>query len=194
MSFTIPQYPELTVISDDDLLILEDVAAGNTKHVTRENLLSSAPLPADTVDEQAILNDAVTTNKLGDGAVTPDKRSGGFAIGSFSSPGTTGNLSVTGTGFTPRLVRFTYLPGSSGSNGTSGSGSMTATSQFATSATSGSGGNRRNSSTESCIYWVFGESTTPFMIGEFVSMDSDGFTINLTAVGGTVTTGWEAYA
>lgn len=44
----IPDYPEKTTIANEDQFVIEDVAAGNTKYVTRENLLASAPMPGGT--------------------------------------------------------------------------------------------------------------------------------------------------
>lgn len=59
-----------TAPQNTDFLVLDN---GTTNKITRANLLAGTPLPADTVDTQAIENDAVTTNKVADGAVTPNK-------------------------------------------------------------------------------------------------------------------------
>jgi len=68
------EYPEKTAPSDNDVFAIEDSAASNaSKRITRGNFLSGSPLPADTVDTQAIEDDAVTAAKIADAAVTPEK-------------------------------------------------------------------------------------------------------------------------
>lgn len=76
----IPAYPSLTTPSNNDQLIIEDSVASSTKQITRANFLSGTPLPADTVDTQAIDDLAVTTAKIADGAVTPPKAAAGFVV------------------------------------------------------------------------------------------------------------------
>ncbi len=60
----IPDYPALTTPNNNDQLVIEDSVAGSTKSITREDFLAGSPLPADTVDTQAIENDAVTASKV----------------------------------------------------------------------------------------------------------------------------------
>ena len=51
---TISQLASDTVPNDNDLLVTVDVAAGTTKNITREDFFTGAPLPAGSVDEQAL--------------------------------------------------------------------------------------------------------------------------------------------
>ena len=60
----ISQLTALTVPDSGDELAIVDSSASTTKKITRTNLLKGAPLPADTVDTQAIADGAVTTDKL----------------------------------------------------------------------------------------------------------------------------------
>lgn len=71
----------LSTPSDSDEIAIVDTSASVTKKITRGDLLSGAPLPADTVDTQAIENDAVTTAKLADDGVTSDKLAEAFFKG-----------------------------------------------------------------------------------------------------------------
>lgn len=66
----ISQLSALTVPDSGDELPIVDVSTSTTKKITRTNLLKGAPLPADTVDTQAI----------DDGSVTPIKTSGGILV------------------------------------------------------------------------------------------------------------------
>ena len=59
----ISQLTALTTPDSGDELPIVDVSASTTKKITRTNLLKGAPLPADTVDTQAIADDAVTAPK-----------------------------------------------------------------------------------------------------------------------------------
>ena len=59
----ISQLSALTVPDPGDELAIVDSSASTTKKITRTNLLKGAPLPADTVDTQAIDDDAVTAPK-----------------------------------------------------------------------------------------------------------------------------------
>lgn len=140
---------------------------------------------------------AVTTAKIADEAVTPAKRSGGFQIGSMagSTLGTAGNVSVTGVGFIPKLVRFTVLASASGTNQNEGSGAMTDSSQFwTTSASNTSGTAVRAAGTDAAIAWIPATSTTPSFKASYVSMDADGFTINVTTANTSFDIAYEAYA
>jgi len=56
--------PPLTVPASDDVFPIVDISAGSTKKITRENFLKGAPLPADTVDTQAVEDKSVTSEKL----------------------------------------------------------------------------------------------------------------------------------
>lgn len=106
-----------------------------------------------------------------------------FYVGTIAGAtmGTTGNKAITGVGFTPKLVTFHYL-GSTGATTASfgGHGSMTATSQF----TQCFGGNTssavRWSATTRCLsaFTALSDSN-PELQASYVSMDADGFTINV---------------
>lgn len=73
--------PQITQLDNDptpnnnDLLVTVDVGAGTTKNISREQFFTGAPLPADTVDSQAI---AFTTQSItvGNGSSVPWLASG----------------------------------------------------------------------------------------------------------------------
>lgn len=138
----------------------------------------------------------VDTDQLADNAVTPSKRSGGFYIGSISGAtlGTTGNKAITGVGFTPKLVRFKVVPSSSATAATEGTGAMTASSQYyAASTSTNTPTSSRNGSTSACIGWL-GTGSTPLFLAAYVSMNADGFTINVTTANSAFDVAYEAYA
>lgn len=58
-------YPEKTAPSNNDVFAIEDSAAsGASKRITRGNFIAGSPLPANTIDAQAIQDDAITAPKL----------------------------------------------------------------------------------------------------------------------------------
>lgn len=58
-------YPSKTTPSNSDILLIADSAASNaTKKISRNDYLAGAPLPADTVDSQAIEAGEVKPNNL----------------------------------------------------------------------------------------------------------------------------------
>ena len=61
----INQYPAKTVPSNNDEFILHDPASGSTKKMTRGDLIGGAPLPANSVNGQAIADGSVTLPKVG---------------------------------------------------------------------------------------------------------------------------------
>ena len=130
------------------------------------------------------------------GAITVVKRSGGFFIGEISGAtlGSTGNKAITGVGFTPKLVRFTIrVSGTSSSAFILSFGAMTATSQFYTSG-AGDGTNAfRAGLISACIGWSTAGGTLS-LLASYVSMDADGFTINVSTAGTTFAVAYEAYA
>lgn len=69
----IPDYPALTAPNNNDKLVIEDSVSSSTKHITRDDFLTGTPLPANTIDTQAIATSAVTTTKLADATVTKQK-------------------------------------------------------------------------------------------------------------------------
>lgn len=61
-----PKISELdaeTTPANNDLLPIVDIAGVITKKITRDDLFTGTPLPADTVDGQAIADDSVTADK-----------------------------------------------------------------------------------------------------------------------------------
>lgn len=80
----ITQYPAKTVPSNNDEFVLHDPASGSTKKMTRGDLIGGAPLPANSVNTQAIA----------DGAATDDKWRNGVAFRATPT-GNTGDLGPT---------------------------------------------------------------------------------------------------
>lgn len=63
MADRITDLSALTVPANSDELAIEDVSANATMKITRENLFKGAPLPADTIDNQAIQDDGALPGK-----------------------------------------------------------------------------------------------------------------------------------
>jgi hypothetical protein len=106
---------------------------------------------------------------------------------------TTGNKSITGIGFTPKLVRFTVLPSSSTTIMNTGFGAMDDSgNQYAVGISTTSTGRSRNSLTIRCIYIVDSGATSPATAASYVSMDADGFTINVNNAGNIFDIAYEA--
>jgi hypothetical protein len=114
-------------------------------------------------------------------------------IGSFTCPGSTGNYSVTGVGFKPRCVEFMagyasenlayFSRGWMDYNGNQGA--LTTAIQATTHLSAGG-------HTQSyCIKHIQVE-TSNLILATYVSMDSDGFTINFTNVTTAFTLMWKA--
>lgn len=129
---------------------------------------------------------------LDDGAVTPSKRGGGFKIGVIPSAtlNSTGNKSITGVGFKPKLVRFTVLESTGPYIGFSVGAMDGDGNQY--SASTGSGTSQRRISSDDYAITRSNDTATTLQ-AEYVSMDADGFTINVTTAGG-VDVAYEALA
>lgn len=121
----------------------------------------------------------------------PTKR---FKVGANACPAATGNLAVTGVGFRPGLVMFHNIY-SDGAIVISGHGAMDASGgQWAFAmADAGAAALAERRSTTLCVYIVNSAGATA-VSGTFVSMDADGFTINLSAVDTGARFNWVAYA
>lgn len=154
------------------------------------------PLPASDLNDMVENIEALADGSgIDDGAVTPAKRSGGFKIGIIpgSTFGSTGNKAITGVGFQPKLVRFSTIFGDSTvMNAAWGAmdenGNQFAVLTYTTSSTSG-----RRSFTDGCIGYLSSGSTTS-MKSAYVSMDSDGFTLNVVTASSAFDIAYEAYA
>jgi hypothetical protein len=135
---------------------------------------------------------------LNDSVVTPDKRTGGFKVGSLASPAGTGNSAVTGVGFTPKMVVFDVVyTASDDARSHYSTGSMDASgNQYTASSLTTSTLFRTRMSTARCIagYSSPGGTFTLQVAAAFVSMDADGFTVNFSASTTGYTILWKAYA
>ena len=185
MAKRISQLPEETSVATGDQIPIYDASTGTTKRATKTNFV------ADIVDGTLIEA----------GAITPDKRAGGFAVGTFTSPASTGNQSVTGLSFQPKLVKFTIgLTSATSSFMVLGGGAMTASSQFAYAWGARSalnGRHTRAASTTACLALQnisAGDVASDGYVASYVSMDADGFTVNFTTTATGATIYWEAYA
>lgn len=113
----------------------------------------------------------------------------------WTAPTTTGNASVTGVGFTPSVVLHANVGGLTGSPPTSGAnaglglGAMDAAGhEWAIEAlatdTSGFSDTQRDQVTDAAVV-VIDNSPAVAAKGSFVSMDTDGFTMNFPTVSGS---------
>lgn len=121
-----------------------------------------------------------------------------YKIGSVSCPSSTGNFSVTGVGFKPKLIKLRVAAG----NGTiirHNQGAADANNQWVDSIAarvSSPVGMHQQTSTSHCVRGD-GVSTGGVLgnevLGTRVSLDNDGFTLNFTATLSAYTLFWEAY-
>lgn len=124
-----------------------------------------------------------------DALITPLKMATHVKIGTISGASvlnTTGNKNITGVGFKPQLVKF-YSQVATGSSANIGLGGMDkAGNQFALAGSHGSGstGSARSAATNRCIIVQSSGSTTVVLDASYVSMNTDGFTINVNTAGG----------
>ena len=149
-------------------------------------------------DSKLNTNNSVVTANITDAAVTVAKRAGGFFIGQISAAtlGSTGNKAITGVGFTPKLVRFHVQFTASSSIAAVATGAMTAAAQHyeaASTTTAGTTEFARNSGTSNCIGYVSAGSSTLVLACTYVSMDSDGFTINVGTASSSFAVEYECY-
>lgn len=171
----IPSLPALTTAADADEIPIEDVSASTTKKMTLTKLKEYL---------QALTS-----------WVTPSMRSGGFYIGTLSIT-STGNKVVTGVGFQPKAVLFimsTEGAVASGANaGISFGVATAAASRFNASATTrnangGYGETLTNKAFSISTIAAGGGSKSINVEGDLVSLDSDGFTINVATFGAAKT-------
>lgn len=121
-------------------------------------------------------------------------------VGTFVAPAATGNLAVTGVGFKPKLVRFTVVPtASSGTNSLSNQGVMDgAGNQWSIANASRHGVSESDTSTPDTTKCIKSNSQsagavfTTDLSAAYVSMDTDGFTVNFTVASSSYTVLWEA--
>ncbi len=117
-------------------------------------------------------------------------------VGSFTVPNATGNQSKTGVGFQPKLVFF-WGDGYTADGVLSGVGArasnaphwgigISSSSRVAvTEGDDGATGNPCLSDATKCIRRIFGATPTTTFAADFVSLDSDGFTLNWTTANAT---------
>jgi hypothetical protein len=198
----------ITVPSDattkyaEGMVIKITQSTGGTKYAVIDTvastLLTITMLNGATLANETISSPFYTTvaTPLGVGKLGPTRRTGGFKIGVISAAtlGTTGNKAITGVGFKPKLVRFTMLQTTGTVNVIYGNGSMTSASQYTASSCADASGRSRYSSTSNCISGVGATTSTPFILANYVSMNSDGFTINVSTASNAFDWAYEAYA
>lgn len=141
-------------------------------------------------DDGSLKNGIVTADKI-------DFATFGVKIGTIPGAtfGTTGYKAITGLGFKPRMVRFFLMHAAASSTARTLQGVATGpASQRATYTlvdTTTSGNFTTNSAEDLCIAWRENK-TTDGMKASFVSMDNDGFTINVLVANGNIPIGYEA--
>lgn len=128
--------------------------------------------------------------------------SGSFAFGTISVPGGTGNQAITGVGFQPKLVKFYHNAGDAISNNSAISTmqgrAKSSSSRSVSYAYMRVGGADAGASvdTAKCIFaqhYNNGAGAWQNSAADFVSLDSDGFTINWSSVTFSTTVVYEAY-
>lgn len=136
-----------------------------------------------------------------DGSDWVNKTTQKFKVGSFTSNGSTGNRSITGVGFKPKLVKFQVVVTAGVASQAMINNGVMDESGGQWSAAFAARGSPLNTitnapSTSSCLrnYGVSaGGVGAVDVMASYVSMDSDGFTINFSATSAGYTILWEAY-
>lgn len=143
-----------------------------------------------------IISGIIVTRHHQDGGVTAAKRSevsaSGILPASFFS--STGNKNITGLGFKPKRVEFLMIPSTSTANDSFATGFFTESHQVVVATITASGSSGRNSSTSDCIGYITSSGSAWLMRASGVSMNSDGFTINVSVGAATFDIAWFATA
>lgn len=151
----------------------------------------------DAVTTAKILDANVTTAKLADASVTPAKRSGGFKVGTLSTSvfGSTGNKAITGVGFTPKkLVIYVGYDVSAAGNARESYGVTDGTTTYCRGSAVGTSTVARWFLTGTTIINVRTETNVTVLAATLVSIDADGFTINVNTADASYSGSYEAYA
>lgn len=97
----ISELPAETTPSDDDPLAIVDNSGAITKKITREDLLKGSPLPAGTVDNQALADEVVDPRTVDWDSFAPTFAR---ATSTFTTAGNTNHQQVTGLSVTIDIV------------------------------------------------------------------------------------------
>lgn len=97
----ISELPAETTPSDDDPLAIVDNSGAITKKITREDLLKGSPLPAGTVDNQALADESVDSRTLDWDSFAPEVAT---ITSTFTTPGNTNHNQITGLSVTLTVV------------------------------------------------------------------------------------------
>lgn len=125
---------------------------------------------------------------------TPADRTGGFRVGVMpaSELGSAGNKVVTGLDFKPKIVRFTFMIDVA-TIGRSSTGAMDELgNQFAATQANNGTDNTSIASEAYCAMW-YNSNGTALVVGvKFVSMNPDGFTVEVVGGNTAYALAWEA--
>ena len=113
-------------------------------------------------------------------------------IGSFTCPASTGDRAVTGVGFVPRVIEFHVGVPSNTTRLGFNEGAMNSSTQWVNSTSGSSGTVSRNRDTTHCLGWTNIDGSW-YIQASYVSLDSDGFTVNFNAVNTLGTIFWKAF-
>ena len=158
------------------------VVFGEQPSASKWNILGTNDLSFH--DGTGIDDGVILSRHFGAGAVDAPARSEVVKSGTIAAAtlGSTGNKAVTGVGFTPKLVIFTMkVPSYSTTSALQANGLMTADDQFYTAVAAGASF-RRVGASNRCLGWVNVGSAGADLEASRVSLDADGFTINVNSV------------
>lgn len=140
----------------------------------------------------------IVTRHIPNGEIGAAKRKEvvGSGVLSTATLGTTGNKVVTGLGFQPKAVFFEVLPTDNATIHLHGRGFMSTAAQYAIGGASSGSQSNRVSSSSNCIGWSSAGNGLGVwsLLGSRVSLDADGFTINLSIASNAFPIAWVAIA
>lgn len=180
-------YPKNTSPDDTDVVLTTDTSDSSAvKGVTLGSVWSWITSKTDWITAAMLKADSVDTDAIEDDAVTPVKRSGGYKVGVIPASTFTSNgvKSITGVGFKPKYVEFEIMPTSSTSGAAFiSSGSMDEGGNQGWTAYAISGSNQsRNSATTGAFAMLTSATSAAVSLGfTYQSMNADGFSINVVA-------------